>query len=294
MAEQFEKDRKIFLESFPGMKCYQTFDDNAERKSRKLIWQRSSDGDSYPIDGEIDFTKKQIPAKIIQDIEARNEYGACCSLTINETDGNGRTRQNMKRVRSLFGDFDDPDAVLPIFDIKPSMAVESSPNKFHVYFFTTPEQEEYNVPLVSFKSLQESIAAKYNTDESMKDITKAVRMPGFYHCKGERFLSRIIEYTGKRYSFGELVDAFPPLPVKQWSASKYQTPVGGYDSEFKGSRGVGAGGRNCHLIKVLGGAKKRGLTWNQLEQEAYLEGSCCSPPMKESEIRDVLKSFSRY
>ena len=182
------------------------------------------------------------------------------------------TTKNMKRIRSLFADFDDPDTVLPIFDIKPSMIVESSPNKYHVYFFTTIENESYNVPLASFKGLQESIAKKYNTDESMKDVTKALRIPGFYHCKKEPFfLSQIVEYTGKRYSFGELVEAFPPLSVAQWSSEKYKTPVDGDTSEFKGARGVSTPGRNCHIIKCLGGAKKEVCRGMILKEKRFLK-----------------------
>ena len=295
MAAKFEKDRKLFLESFPGWKTFQMFDDVKERASKKLIYQVSTEHNQYPIDGEIDFRAQTIPVQLILDLEARNEYRACCSLTINETDGNGRTGQNMKRIRSLFADFDDPDTVLPVFPIKPSMIVESSPSKYHVYFFTTIENESYNVPLASFKGLQESIATKYKTDDSMKDVTKALRIPGFWHCKKEPFfMSRIIDYTGNRYTFGELVEAFPPLPVKQWSADKYKTPVDGDTSEFKGVRGVSSPGRNCHIIKCLGGAKARGLSWQAIEQEAFLEAEACNPPLPESETLAILKSFRRY
>lgn len=294
MPEQWEKDRKLFIESFPGWKCFQTFDDISERKSRKLIYQASTNGDQYAIDNEIDFTKSQIPAKIIQDLEARNQYQACCSLTINETDGKGRTRKNMVCVRSLFADFDG-SPIPKTWDIEPSMVVNTSPGKYHVYFFTVIDDDSYNVPMVSFPTLQESIASKYKTDESMKDITKALRIPGFYHTKKEPYMVNIVSYSGKRYQFGELVEVFPPLPREQFSAPKYQKEFKqDPNSEYKGSYGCGEGGRNHHIVKRIGGMKKRGLPWGEIEQEAFKEAGSCSPPLPAHEVKAILKSMSRY
>ncbi len=63
---QFEKDRKIFLESFPGKKMFQTFPDVKRKTKINLIRQVCVSEESYSIDGDIDFTKTQIPYKIIQ------------------------------------------------------------------------------------------------------------------------------------------------------------------------------------------------------------------------------------
>jgi hypothetical protein len=294
MAEQFEKDRKLYLESFPGIKCFQTFDDVKDRKSRKLIWQASTDADHYPIDGEIDYTKKIIPLKIISDMEARNKYRACCSLGINETNGKGRKREDIVRIRSVFGDFDD--VPLPkSWDIEPSMIVNTSPGKYHVYFFTVLDDEKYATPLQGYPILQESIVYKYKTDPSMKDITKALRIPGFYHQKKEPYLVNIVEYTGKRYSFGELVEAFPPKPRKVWSSERYKkVREANPNSEFRGVYGANKGYRNCHIMARVGGMIKRRLSWNMIEIEVYKEAENCNPPLKDFQVKAILKSAKRY
>lgn len=292
MAEQFEKDRKIFLESFPGVKCYQTFDDVAERKSKKLIWQRSSDGNKYPIDGEIDFTEKIIPMEIIQGLEARNEYRACCSLTINETNGKGRKTEDVIKVRAVWADFDG--APLPSkFEEEPSIMIETSPGKYHAYWFTVQE-DKYSVPLESFTSIQKGIAKKFDSDKYVKDLPKAMRMPGFYHCKGKKFLSRVISYTGNTFEFGLLVAMFPPLPRETWSSEKYKTTDNNSSSEYKGNYGAGKGGRNHHIVKRVGGMLKRGLKWADIEIEAYKEAQSCLPPLPPYEVKAILKSMMRY
>ena len=46
-------------------------------------------------------------------------------------------------------------------------------------------------------------------------------MPGFYHLKGEPYLVRIIEASGKRYSRDEVLKAFPPVEQEPRSVSSF-------------------------------------------------------------------------
>jgi len=294
MNNQWEKDRKLFFESFPGNKCVQSFDDNSLRKSRKLIYQNSFVGDQYPIDGEIDPFVKIIPVQVILDLEARNEYGACCSLTINETNGKGRKATDIINIRGIWADFDGV-ALPKKWEHEPSIVIETSPGRFHSYWLTALDDEHYTTPLKAFTPLQEGIALKFGSDKNVKDLSKCMRMCGFYHCKGERFLSRIISYTGARFEFGLLVSMFPPIKRPTWSADKYKKAKKlDPDSDYKGSYGAGKGGRNCHLAKRIGGCISRGLDWSAIEREAFLEGAACDPPLSEVEIRDILRSMKRY
>jgi len=291
---QFEQDRKKFLESFPGIKTFQTFDDVKERKSRKLIYQCSTDADQYPIDGDIDFRTRAIPVKIIRDLEARNEYRACISLTINETNGKGRTKKNIKKIRAVWADFDE--APLPkTWDEKPSIVIETSPCRFHCYWLAVIDDKHYEIPIDAFKPIQEGIAEKFGSDPSVADITKAMRIPGFNHQKKEPFMVRIIEYSGVRFDFGHLVSLFPPRKREAWSAEKYRKYVNNSDeTEFKGAYGTSEGGRNHFICKRVGGCIKRGLSWPEIEQEAYKEAAACSPPLPEYEVKAILKSMQRY
>ena len=187
--EDFDSNRKLFLDSFPGLKTLQLI---PEAKDVKYPFNIPKvvhlPGSVYPdpeiFKQELYDRRDWIPFNYIKRLEDYNLGGVCISLTINETNKEGRKRENIKRIRALFADFDNPDTVLPDFDLTPSMVVNTSPGKFHAYWFCNLD-EKYAVPLDSFATMQESIAKKYGTDESMKDMTKALRLPGFWHQKKE-------------------------------------------------------------------------------------------------------------
>ena len=88
---------------------------------------------------------------------------------------------------------------------------------------------------------------------------------------------------------------FPPIPVKPWSAPKWHKDIKEYkDSEFKGTYGTCKGNRNVHLAARIGGCLKRGMSWQQVEVEAFKEAQACIPPLTENETRNVLNSLRRY
>lgn len=284
----FDQDRKLFLESFSGVKTFQTFKDNKNIKCKtNLIRQVSLDGDSYPI-GDFDFSKKIIDVNVIIGLEKLNDMGAGIYLTVNETDGKGRKKENITKIRAVFADFDNTP--LPKrFDHEPSMVVETSPGKFHVYYLTD------DTPIEGFTQLQKAIAFNFGSDPVVHDLPRIMRLPGFYHCKKERFLSKITSYTGLRYSFALLSEMFKPEPKPQFSAPKYEKQSNfDTDSEFKGQYGDSDGSRNHGLTKIIGGMLKNNRDWNYIEQEVWKHNSYSHPPLSENEVRAVLKSMRRY
>jgi len=273
--QDFERDRRIFFHSFPGVKTYQTFDDNSERKNEKLITVSH-------------IRNNSMPAKFEMSLEKGNDMGAGIYMCINETNGKSRKAKDIINVRSVFADLDG-SPIEPVWEYNPSMVVESSPGKFHAYWFTT------DTPLESFRTMQESISEKFKSDPVVKDLPRVMRVPGFNHMKGEPFLSRIIHYTNLKFTFGYLVEIFPPIPREKWSAEKYhKAREFNPDSEFKGQYGANNGGRNNHIITRIGGMIKRGLQWNEIEAEAMKEAMACNPPLSESETRAILRSARRY
>ncbi len=286
----FDKQRKQFLSKLPGVKTFQTFPDNKNGLSHQdvkfLTRQVSIHENQYPVDGDINSDEPYMNIKIIFGLEKLNERGAGVFVTINETDGKGRKISNITKVRAVFADFDG-EPLPDTFDLEPSMIIESSPGKWHVYWMV----EDY--PKESFGVIQTSIAKKLGSDPVVKDLSRVMRVPGFYHNKKEPFMTRIVESSDLIYSYEEIVDAFPPIPVKQWSAPQYQTPVQ-YTGEFKGRYGASEGERNQHLAHRIGGMIKRGLSWLEIESEAYKEAQACNPQLSERETQAVLKSMRRY
>lgn len=112
-----------------------------------------------------------------------NKQGAGIFITVNETDLLGRKKSNIRRVRAVFSDHDHADSSTPntLSDsyLTPSMVVESSKDKFHAYWLVD------DCDLEDFPLLQKAIAETLNSDRSVNDVCRILRLPGFLHQKDE-------------------------------------------------------------------------------------------------------------
>lgn len=269
-------DLRKFLECFPGCKTFQTFDDDSVRKDKSLISMRHISGKFSVADFKY--------------LKNFNDRGAGIFLTINETDGAGRGIKNIIKINAAFGDFDGC-LLYPVWEYMPSMVIESSSGKFHAYWWVDDDK----FPVEGFRQIQEAISEKFGSDPKVKDPSRVMRVPGFYHKKATPYMTRIIYYNhDRKYTFAELTEKFPPKPAKQWSSDKWQKKELCKDFEFNGQYGAVEGGRNCHITRRIGGMLKRGMAWSDIEHEAHREGSACNPPLSEKEVSLILKSCQRY
>ena len=125
-------------------------------------------------------------------------------VTVNETDGAGRKNDNIKRIRAVWCEWDNP-APLPNFPLEPHFIVESSPKKYHIYW-----RVEGLMPS-EFDGVMQTMVAVYGSDPNAKDRSRVLRLPGFWHQKGEQFQVRIVEESGAvPYGRNEILQAFPP------------------------------------------------------------------------------------
>lgn len=160
-----------------GVFTFQTIDDNKDRHDGRL---------SRVLHGTL--------TEHATNLAIRNAGGAGIFVMVNE--GNGvalegnktcRTNKNVVRVRSIFVDLDgaplDPVISLPE---QPSVVVESSPGRWHAYWHGVP------CPLADFAEAQTSLATQFGGDHSVKDLARVMRLPGFWHQKGEPYLTRIV------------------------------------------------------------------------------------------------------
>jgi len=134
------------------------------------------------------------------ELARRNREGYGVFVQVNQSAASlAQTAKDITRIRALFADFDQADeTTLPrLLDdvLPPSLIIESSPNKWHAYWLLTD-----NLPLGEFKPLQQAIAAKLSSDSAICDLPRVMRLPGFWHQKGEPFLTRLfyIRHTAPR------------------------------------------------------------------------------------------------
>jgi hypothetical protein len=268
---------KEFFRLFPGGKTIQTFDDKGHDRSLANIF----------------YFPGEMSALMQKELEKLNKRGAGIFFCVNEADGAGRKVANVTRTRAAFADLDGVsiDVALPY---KPTLIVESSPGKYHCYWITT------DLPIAAFTELQKNIARIFGSDPKVSDLPRVMRVPGFYHLKGEPFLTKVWGGTGDLMTYRDIVEWFPPEKREQWSTKKYKlysrgsAGTAGTAGKCNWQYGTSKGDRNAHVIKIIGGMIKRGCDWSYIEEEAFRDGHASEPPLDDREIMAILKSAKRY
>ncbi|MBR1155639.1 DNA-primase RepB domain-containing protein [Bradyrhizobium sp. JYMT SZCCT0428] len=154
---------------------FQTFDDS-KLKRRAL---------AQTIEGTLDESWERLVAL--------NNEGAGVFVTINKTVLVGRRKNdNIVAIRAGFVDLDgaslEPvlnDPVLP----KPHIVTQTSPGKWHCFFLL------HSIELAQFTAMQSALAVHFNSDPSVKDLPRVMRLPGFWHRKAEAFMTQIISVS---------------------------------------------------------------------------------------------------
>ncbi len=133
-----DHDADKFLRMLGASHTFQTFDDS--RKSNHRL--------SRIMHGTF--------AQHAAALEQLNIQGAGVFVMVNAGDGRGRRASNVQAVRALFADLDGaPLSPVKAFPLRPHIIVESSPGRWHAYWFAK------DVPLDDFKQMQQSIALRF-------------------------------------------------------------------------------------------------------------------------------------
>ena len=129
-----------------------------------------------------------------------NNQGYGCFAVVNHLDGQGRKLDNVTGVRAHFIDLDNLNAMVNLqraseWQVSPSFAVQSSPNKAHVYW-----------PVVNycdndrFTVVQRKLVQLFDGDTSgIIDATRVMRLPGTLHLKYEPVLVTCFSLGGYGY-----------------------------------------------------------------------------------------------
>lgn len=124
--------------------------------------------------------------EVATDLQLDNGNGRGVFVVVNE---GGHKDADITRIRAVFADFDGTP-MPEEFELAPQLLVESSPDKYHAYLLAD------GLDVDAFKPTQQNIAACYDSDPSVCNPSRVMRVPGFIHWKGEPFRSRIIHESG--------------------------------------------------------------------------------------------------
>ena len=168
---------------------FQTFDDSKDRKDNRLV---------RVLHGTL--------AEHWQELCRLNQVGAGVFIAVQETDLRGRKKGNIVRVRAIFQEADRPGC--PELPTKPHIEVESSPGKHHRYVLVD------GCPLDGFTAMQERMVQDYGSDPNAKDLSRVLRLPGFFHQKDPTHphMARITAESDELpLPYAEAMRIFPPV-----------------------------------------------------------------------------------
>jgi hypothetical protein len=104
-------------------------------------------------------------------------------VTINQTDFQGRRRENVVRARALWVDADSADQLRHCNEViqatggVPTMVVRTSADRAHYYWCCD------DIALKDFSAQQAALIEALGTDSAVKDLPRVMRLPGTLHLK---------------------------------------------------------------------------------------------------------------
>ncbi|MGO9122066.1 MAG: AAA family ATPase [Desulfomonilaceae bacterium] len=252
-----------------GSFTFQTFDDDPERKDPNLVFVRHGSLNQHA-DGLIRV----------------NNEGAGIYFMVNKGDLKARKAENVTDVRAVFVDLDgSPIEPITACEPRPHMILETSPGRYHAYWLTK------DVALDEFAGIQTALAAKFQGDPSVKDLPRVMRLAGFWHRKGQPFLTRIVDklppvpYTKEQIITGLQLNLTADAPATSDKDSKIQT-----------AQEIPKGSRNTSLTSIAGAMRQKiGLEPDAiLAALSVINQTRCAQPLPDREIESIVHSISRY
>jgi hypothetical protein len=142
---------------------FQLFDDNKERKDKGL---------ARVLNGTLD----EHYATLVN----YSSRGAGIFVAVNETNLRGRAKECIIRIRFYFADLDGAPLMNIIrLNLMPHIMTQTSQGRYGIFYkiADAPLDEE------NFERTQLSMAKLFESDPSVKDLPRVMRLPGFPHQK---------------------------------------------------------------------------------------------------------------
>lgn len=251
---------------------FQTFDDSEEKRPS--------------LAKVVNVARGETVSRLLADL---NDRGAGIFVTVNRTDGHGRTAENVVALRAVFVDADDvpmPDPTA--WHQTPDMLVIRSQTRWHAYWRVAAD-----TPLAVFTAAQKRLAAHYGTDPKVFDLPRVMRVPGFLHRKGEpTALELQLAGSDVVRSLDEVMCGIPELPSEPERKTVIPSSSANGDERLfaawaaKKAADVVEGDRNNKLFDMACEGVGRGIS------ETVIFGTCLqyASGLSEAEVRGLVRS----
>lgn len=148
-------------------------------------------------------------------------------FSVNPMQKGKRNADSVTRIQTWICDIDtgtkeEQQKLIEDAPLIPSFVVESA-HGFHIYYLATEDltKEQYekgNLGLMQY----------YHGDIKVcKDIARVLRIPGYYHCKGEKQLVRLRDdlFCGQKYTYDQMLLEFPYVEEKKETPKPEIKPI---------------------------------------------------------------------
>jgi hypothetical protein len=136
-------------------------------------------------------------------------------MTVNKFSTERRS-ENLEKLQNWYLDIDNAadkkEEILKVINTKLSLAptyIVETRNGYHLWYAGK------DMTLDNYKTVQKGLHKAFTSTghraDKLSDITRVLRMPGFYHWKDPKnpFKVQIVGYTGRIYTESEMLKAFP-------------------------------------------------------------------------------------
>jgi hypothetical protein len=195
-------------------------DDDKERRKRLIA---EAQGRDLPAPVLWEHRRASI-LQLFTWLQERQGDGWGSYIAINAMRGAKCRVGDLAYVRSVYAEMDIGEP-LQSWPLEPSMVVETSPGRHHVYWLVLADDP---ISADQFAGIEMRLVETYGSDPDAKDLARRLRLPGTWNVKPGRppHQVRIIHECGARYGKGELLNGFPPPPRRKPSSSKKRPLMG--------------------------------------------------------------------
>jgi AAA domain/RepB DNA-primase from phage plasmid/Primase C terminal 1 (PriCT-1) len=283
------EDAQLFLRALDDNTdqfTFQLFDDRVDRKDKRLARVLHGTLDEH-YSTLVDYSRR----------------GAGVFVTVNGTNLRGRTKECIKLVRAYFADLDGaPLKNILRLGLMPHIVTHTSPGRYGVFYNIedAPLDEE------NFRRTQLTLAEFFESDPSICDLPRVMRLPGFPHQKDpqNQFVTQISSHASQLaiegrtpfYTEAEFQQALATALAKhRRRKSVTSAALSGLPKRPPDWReGYEEGQRNNECARRAGSCLARGMSEDEALRECLLwDAEHNDPALGEAEVRATVASIAR-
>lgn len=191
--------------------------------------------------------------------------------------GGGQKKEDVKITRAHFiemdeGSFEEQAEKINNCPLEPSIVIKTR-KSLHCYWLVDCGD------IGLFEKIQNRMIAYFGSDPAVKDPSRVMRLPGFYHCKEEPIMVNIVKFNRDvKYMQHQLMEVFPEVkeePKARKTVANTQEPI--------------SSNRHNHLISTIGSLKNRNMSDEAIKAAIITENSTrCYPPLTDFDMEQTI------